>query len=90
MTHGALGILDDMLFWRFKMAQIWNLHSDNLFSRFLLMEHAQAAYEHTEQPTTQLGSVSFVDAVTREVKASICQQIKLSAAYLRGGWILAF
>ena len=38
MTHGALGMLDDMLFWRFKMAQIWNRRSDNLFSRFLRME----------------------------------------------------
>ena len=72
------------------MAQIWNRHTDNLFSRFLCLEHAQDAHEHTEQPTTQLGSVSFVDAVTGEVEASICQQIKLSAAYLKGGWILAF
>ena len=54
---------------------------------FSILAHgtAQAAYEQIEQPTTQLGSVSFVDAVTREVKASICQQIKLSAAYLKGG-----
>ena len=27
-----------MLFWRFKMAQIWNRHTDNLFSRFLTLE----------------------------------------------------
>ena len=57
------------------MAQIWNRHTDNLFSRFLHLEHAQDAQEHTEQPTTQLGSVSFVDAVTGEVEASVCQQI---------------
>ena len=28
------------------------------------LEHAQAAHEHTEQPTTQLESVSFVDAIS--------------------------
>ena len=27
-----------MLFWLFKMAQIWNRHSGNLFSRFLTLE----------------------------------------------------
>ena len=74
-----------MLLRRSKMAQIWNRDTDNLFSRFLRLERAQAAYEHTEQPATQLGSVSFVDAVTVEVEDSICQQIKLSAAYLKGG-----
>ena len=39
-----------MLLWQFKMAQIWNQQTDNLFS---LLKHAQAALEHTEQPTTQ-------------------------------------
>ena len=85
MTHGALGMLEAILKFQIKMAQIWNRHTDNLFSRFLCLEHAQDAHEHTEQPTTQLGSVSFVDAVTGEVEASICQQIKLSGAYLKGG-----
>ena len=27
------------------------------------LEHAQATHEHTEEPKTQLGSVSFVDAI---------------------------
>ena len=55
------------------------------FLDFLCLKHAQDTHKHTEQSTTQLGSVSFVDAVTGEVEASICQQIKLSAAYLKGG-----
>ena len=32
---------------------------------FSRLEHAQAADEHTEQPTTQLERVSFVDAIIR-------------------------
>ena len=32
------------------------------FLDFSLVEHAQANHEHTEHPTTQLGSVYFVDA----------------------------
>ena len=71
MTHGALGMLEAILKSQIKMAQIWNRHTDNLFSRFLCLEHAQDAHELTEQPTTQLGSVSFVDAVTGEAEASI-------------------
>ena len=35
-------------------------HRQPIFSR---LRHAQAAHEHTEQPTTQLGSVSLVDAI---------------------------
>ena len=82
MTHGALGMLDAIL--TFQTGADLEPNSDNLFSRFLRLEHAQATHEHTEHPTTQLGSVSFVDAVTREVEDSVCQQIKLSAAYLKG------
>ena len=70
MTHCALGMLETILKFQIKMAQIWNRHTDNLFSRFLCLEHAQDAHEHTEQPTTP-GSVSCVDAVTGEVEASI-------------------
>ena len=40
--------------------------TDNLYSRFQFsrLERAQAPYEHTEHPNTQLGSVSFVGAIT--------------------------
>ena len=33
------------------------------FLDFLCLKHAHDTYKHTEQPTTQLGSVSFVDAI---------------------------
>ena len=45
------------------MEQIWN-RTTTSFLGFLRLEHAQATHEHTEQLTTRLGSVSFVDAIT--------------------------
>ena len=33
------------------------------FLDFLCLKHAQDTHKHTEQPTTQLGSVSFVDTI---------------------------
>ena len=56
-----------VLLWRFKIAQIWNntpTTPTTSFLDFSRLEHAQAAHEHTEQPTTQLESVSFVDAIS--------------------------
>ena len=38
--------------------------STTSFLDFSRLEHAQATHEHTEQPTTQLESVSFVDVIT--------------------------
>ena len=54
--------LRNALLWRFKMTQIWN-RTTTSFLDFSRIEHAQATHEHTEQLTTQLGSVSFVDAI---------------------------
>ena len=56
----------NILLWRFNMAQIWNRHTDSSFLDLSRLEHAQATHEHTEQPTIQLGSVSFVDAIIRK------------------------
>ena len=50
MTHGALGKLDAIL--TFQNGADLEPNSDNLFSRFLRLEHAQDAHEHTEHPTT--------------------------------------
>ena len=36
------------------------------FLDFSRLEHAQDTHEHREQPTTQLGSVSFVDAIIQK------------------------
>ena len=48
------------------MAQILEpTHRQTSFLDFLRLEHAQAADEHTEQPTTQLESVSFIDTIIR-------------------------
>ena len=44
------------------MVQIWNRQPH--FSIYRALEHAQTAHENTEHPTTKLGSVSFVDAIT--------------------------
>ena len=65
MAHGALFMLDALV--TFQDGADLEQHiddTDNLFSRFFALENAQAAHEHTEQPTTQLGSVSFVDAIS--------------------------
>ena len=54
-----------MLLWRFKMFQIWIQHTDNTNNyllNFVCLEYAQAAYELTEK-LTQLGSISFVEAM---------------------------
>ena len=40
-------------------------HRQPLFSISRALEHAQAADEHTEWPTTQLESLSFVNAIIR-------------------------
>ena len=50
MTHGALGMLDAIL--TFQNDADLEPNSDNLFSRFLRLENAQDAHEHTEHPTT--------------------------------------
>ena len=50
MTHGALGKLDVIL--TFQNGADLEPNSDNLFSRFLRLEHAQDTHEHTEHPTT--------------------------------------
>ena len=52
----------NILLWYFKMAQIRN-RTPTSFLDFSRLEHAQATHEHTEQPTTLLGSVSFIDAI---------------------------
>ena len=61
MAHSTLGLLHadcDVSRWgRFRTDTPTTSFLD--FSRF---EHAQATHEHIEQPTTQLESVSFVDA----------------------------
>ena len=44
------------------MAKIWS-RTTTSFLDFSPLENTQATHEHTEQPTTQLGSVSFVDAI---------------------------
>ena len=61
LAHGTLGFLDadcDVSRWG-------RFGTDTLTTSFLDfsgLEHAQATHEQTEQPTTQLKSVSFVDA----------------------------
>ena len=61
MAHGTLGLLDadcDISRWR-----IFGTNTPaTSFLDFSHLEHAQATHEHTEQPTTQLESISFVDA----------------------------
>ena len=57
--HGAkqtLGMLDIIV------TEIWNRPTTS-FLDFTRMKNAQAAHEHTKHPSTQLGSVSFVDAI---------------------------
>ena len=80
MTHGALGILDAIL--TFQNGADLEPNSDNLFSRFLRLEHSQ---DRTPNDLMRKRLLRFVDAVTGEVEDSVCQQIKLSAAYLKGG-----
>ena len=80
MTHGALGILDAIL--TFQNGADLEPNSDNLFSRFLRLEHSQ---DRTPNHLMRKRLLRFVDAVTGEVEDSVCQQIKLSAAYLKGG-----
>ena len=46
------------------------------FLDFARLEHAQAIHEHTEQPTTQLGSVSFFDATSWPRKAKPYFELK--------------
>ena len=52
------------------MAQIWN-RTTTSFLDFSRLEHAQATHEHTEQPTTQLGSASFVDAIGFRLQSAL-------------------
>ena len=60
IVHGTLGILDAIV--TFQDATNLERTHDNLFLDFLHLEHAQVTHEHTEQPATQLGSISFIDA----------------------------
>ena len=56
-------LLNEIL-WFFHSNEIW-FGTDTPTTSFLdfsRLEHAQAAYEHTEQPTIQLGNLSFMDA----------------------------
>ena len=57
MVHSPLGVMDAIV-----MAQIWKGHTDNLFSISRAWNMHRPPM-NTEQPTNQLGSVSFVDAI---------------------------
>ena len=54
------------------MAQISN-RTTTSFLDFSHLEQAQAIHEHTEQPTTQLGSISFVDAIKLYYKRCLAE-----------------
>ena len=49
----------NILLWRFKMAQIWNRHTDNSFLDLLRLEHAQATHEHTDTALTLARTQKF-------------------------------
>ena len=81
--HGALGMLDTIL--KFQNGpDLEPTHRQPVFSILVLGTCTGRPRTH-RTANAQLRSVSFVDAVTGEVEASICQQIKLFAAYLTGG-----
>ena len=64
MAHGMLSSVDAIV--TFEVARIWNWHVDR---RLFLISHAWNMHrppnEHSRQPTTQLGSVSFIDTNVR-------------------------
>ena len=60
-----------------KMAQIWNWHRQPLLNYFSRLEQAQAIHKHTEQLTTPLGSISFVDATIRYMYMMVANSYKM-------------
>ena len=59
-----------------KMAQIWNWHRQSL-PNFSRLEHAQAIHKHTEQLTTPLGSISFVNATIKYMYMMVANSYKM-------------
>ena len=74
----VVGMMDTIMtqtyyiLWLLKMAQISN-RTTTSFLDFSHLEQAQAIHEHTEQPTTQLGSISFVDAIKLYYKRCLAE-----------------
>ena len=62
MAHVTHGMLDAIVMFE-DGADLKPTHPTTSFLDFLRLERAQAAYEHTEKPTTQSGSVCFVDVM---------------------------
>ena len=63
MAHGTLDMLDAIVTFQDCADLEPTCASTTSFLDFLHLERAQAVHEHTEQPMTQLGSVSFIDAI---------------------------
>ena len=61
MMHSPLGVMDAIVTFQ-EGTDLERTYRQPLLD-FSRLEHAQTAHEHAEQPTTQLGSVSFVDAI---------------------------
>lgn len=64
MAHGTLDMLDAIVTFQGEadLEPTHRRHRPPSSLDFLRLKHAQAVHEQTEQPTTQIRSVSFVDA----------------------------
>ena len=65
MAHGMLSSLDAIMTFKDGTDLELTHWPTTSFLDFSCLEHAQATQEHSRQPTTQLGSVYFIDANIR-------------------------
>ena len=88
MAHGTFGMLDAIVIFQ-GGADLEPTHRPPSFLNFSRLEHAQTAHEHTEQPTTQLRSVSFVDA-TNAIQWGLKKTEKLKQLATKERFLLVF